>query len=383
MTEKLYDIDSHIKEFEATVIDSYPAEDGYVTILDHTVFFPEGGGQASDIGYLNGVKVYDVQINDQVIYHYTTEQLPKGEKVTGVIDWERRFDFMQQHSGEHIVSGIAHSLYGCENVGFHLGADIVTLDFDKPLSREQISKIEVEANEAVFKNRKFTAYYPDKAALDNLKYRSKKELEGDIRIVEIEDTDMCACCAPHVYEAAEIGIIKLLDSEKLRGGVRIEMKCGRRALADFNERYKSTGEISSMLCAKQNEVSSAVKKLLENIDALKYQIGGLKRRIIADLSDNFDTDEPFTALFQDGFNIKELQLLADALHKKLGGMRAVFSGSNAEYTFAICGEAQKLDSWFKDFKSRLTIRGGGRNGMVQGTVLNTKEEILGVINELD
>jgi len=216
-----------------------------------------------------------------------------------------------------------------------------------------------------------------------LNYRSKKELEGAIRIVEIEDTDMCACCAPHVNEAAEIGIIKLLDSEKLRGGVRIEMKCGRRTIADYNERYKNCAEISAMLCVKQGEIAEAVKKQQTIIGELKYQIGGLKRRIIDDLSRNFQTNDAVSVVFQEGFDIKELQLSADALHKKVGGIRAVFSGSESEFCFAVCGQAELLDNWFKEFKSRLTVRGGGRGGMVQGTVLNTKEEILGVINELD
>ncbi len=383
MTEKLYDIDSHLKEFDATVVDSYPAADGFYTILDRTAFFPEGGGQASDIGALGDAKVYDVQIKDGIIYHYTTKQFQKGEQVTGVIHWERRFDYMQQHSGEHIISGVAHRLYGCENVGFHLGADIVTLDFDKMLSREQILKIETEANEQIFKNVKFSAYYPDDKTLETLTYRSKRELDGAIRIVEIEDTDMCACCAPHVNEAAEIGIIKLLDSQKLRGGVRIEMKCGRRALADYNDRYKNGMEISALLCAKQNEIADAVKKQQSVMEDLKYQIGGLKRRIIADLSKNFNDSKPVSVVFQDGFDIKELQLLSDALHKKAGGIRVVLSGENSEFSFAVCGQAEVLDNWFKGFKSSLNVRGGGRGGMVQGTVLNTKEEILGVINELD
>lgn len=383
MTEKLYDIDSHLKEFDATVIDSYPQADGFFTILDRTAFFPEGGGQASDIGTLGDAKVNDVQIKDGIIYHYTTKQFQKGQQVTGVIDWLRRFDYMQQHSGEHIISGVAHRLFGCENVGFHLGSDIVTLDFDKMLSREQILQIETEANEQIFLNRKFSAYYPDQETLKTLNYRSKKELEGDIRIVEIEDTDMCACCAPHVKESAEIGIIKLLDSEKLRGGVRIEMKCGRRAIADYNERYKNCAEISALLCVKQDEIAQAVKKQQTIIGELKYQIGGLKRRIIDDLSQNFQTNDAVSVVFQEGFDIKELQLLADALHKKAGGIRAVFSGSENEFCFAVCGQAELIDNWFKEFKSRLTVRGGGRGGMVQGTVLNTKEEILGVINELD
>ena len=375
MTEKLYDTDSHIKEFKAVVLDSYPAADGYFTVLDRTAFFPEGGGQASDNGFIDDAKVYDVQINDETIYHYTTKQFEKGQKVIGKLNFERRFDFMQQHSGEHIVSGIAHKLYGCENVGFHLGEDIVTLDFDKLLTREQILKVETLANETVFKNRRFNTYYPDKETLNNLIYRSKKEIEGAVRIVEIEETDMCACCAPHVKEAAEIGIIKLLDSEKLRSGVRIEMKCGRRALADYNNKYDNVRQISSALAVKQTETAEGVDRLLKNISDLKFTITGLKKQIIDGKIKGFANKKEITAVFEDGFEIKELQHFADALFKTYGGIRGVFSSAENGFSFAICGEGEKLDEFFAEFKSKFTLRGGGRNGMVQGTVFASKDEM--------
>lgn len=375
MTKKLYDVDSHSTKFEATVIDSYPLDDGFVTILDQTAFFPEGGGQASDIGFIDEAKVYDVQIKDEIIYHYTTNQFQKGDKVNGKIDFERRFDFMQQHSGEHIVSGVAHSLYGCENVGFHLGIDIVTLDFDKPLTKEQILKIETLANEAVFKNVKFNTYYPDEQTLSTLNYRSKKELEGAVRIVEIENTDVCACCAPHVNTAAEIGIIKLLDSEKLRGGVRIEMKCGKRALEDYNEKYDNVRKISSLLAIKQNEVAKGVERLLDTISDQKFKITGLKKQIIDSKVLNFENNLEKTCVFESDLEIKELQIYADALYKNYGGIRAVLSESENGFSFAICGESDSLDEFFKKFKTEFTVKGGGRNGMVQGTVENTKENI--------
>lgn len=380
MTKKLYDIDSHLIEFGATVIDSYPFANGFVTILDRTAFFPEGGGQASDIGYIDDAKVYDVQINDEIIYHYTTKQFQKGAKVNGKIDFSRRFDFMQQHSGEHIVSGVAHSLYGCENVGFHLGLDIVTLDFDKLLTKEQILKIENLANEAVFKNVKFNTYYPDEQTLSTLNYRSKKELDSAIRIVEIDGTDMCACCAPHVKEAAEIGIIKLLDSVKLRGGVRIEMKCGKRALEDYNQKYDNVRKISSLLAAKQNEVAKGVEKLLDTISDQKFKITGLKKQIIESKVLNFENKTSKTAVFESDLEIKESQIFADALFKKYGGIRAVLSESDNGFSFAICGENAELDEFFKKFKACFTVKGGGRNGMVQGTVETTKENIENFFN---
>lgn len=381
MTIKLYDEDSYIKEFEATVLDSYPKADGFFTILDRTAFFPEGGGQPSDIGFLNDSKVYDVQINDGIIYHYTTKHFEKGERVTGVIDFSRRFDFMQQHSGEHVVSGIAHSLYGCENVGFHLGSDIVTLDFDKYLTREQVLRIEEEANKKVFANLEVRTYYPDDNILKSLNYRSKKELSEAIRIVEIEETDMCACCAPHIKKTGEIGIIALSGGERLRGGIRLELKCGMRAIKDYNEKKESVSAISSMLCIKQNEVALGVDKLLKQISDLKYQLKGITQKTIENKIQNFTPKNRITAEFEENMEIKDLQYFADALFKKAGGIRVVFSSAENGFSFAVCGEADELSDWFKAFKESFEIRGGGRGNMYQGTVFAKQNDLIKYINK--
>ncbi|MBE6809167.1 MAG: alanyl-tRNA editing protein [Ruminococcaceae bacterium] len=381
MTEKLYDIDSHLKEFTATVIDSYQKADGYVTVLDRTAFFPEGGGQASDIGYINGAKVYDVRIQDGIIYHYTSKPFKKGETVLGKLDFERRFDFMQQHSAEHIVSGIAHKYYACENVGFHLGEDIVTLDFDKSLTREDILRIEALSNEAVFKNVGIKAYYPDSEALKAIEYRSKKEIEGAVRIVEIEGVDSCACCAPHVNFSGEIGLIKLLGFEKLRGGVRIELKAGRRALADYNEKYLNVSKISSALCVKQNETADAVERLQKQLSDMKFELTGVKKQILLSKVESFVSERYVTALFEEALEIKDLQYLADALYKKAGGVRAVFSPISDGFSFAICGDEAKLSEFFKAFKKSFSVRGGGRGTMVQGTVVTTKDELMSFLDK--
>lgn len=375
MTEKLYDKDSYIKQFTATVISCEEYFENFAVVLSRTAFFPEGGGQGSDRGFIDNAKVLDVQIKDDKIIHITDSVLPVSAEVTGVIDFDRRFDFMQQHSGEHIVSGVAHRLYGCENVGFHLGEDIVTLDFDKPLSKEQISEIERQSNKAVFENRAFYTYYPDKETLENLVYRSKKEIDGDIRIVEIEGVDMCACCAPHVKNSGEIGLIKLLGVESLRGGVRIELKCAARALSDYNEKYENIKAISAKLCTKQNETADAVLKLCEQISGLKFEITSLKREMLENKVKAFSPEKPITALFEEGLEIKELRHLADALYKKCGGIRAIFSKSENGFSFAICSEEEKLNEFFAKFKTAFLVRGGGRNGMVQGTVMAEKTEI--------
>lgn len=380
MTEKLYDIDSHLKEFTATVIDSYQKADGYFTVLDRTAFFPEGGGQASDIGYINDAEVYDVQLKDGIIYHYTTKPFKKGETVSGKLNFERRFDYMQQHSAEHIVSGIAHKYYGCENVGFHLGEDIVTLDFDKSLTREEILKIESLSNEAVFENVAIKAYYPDRETLKSIEYRSKKEIEGAVRIVEIEGVDYCACCAPHVNFSGEIGLIKLLGFERLRGGVRIELKAGRRALEDYNEKYLNVSKISSALCVKQNETADAVERLQKQLSDMKFELVGIKKQNLLSKVEDFNPESKVTAWFEENLEIKDLQSLADALYKKAGGIRAVFSPVADGFSFAICGEESELAEHFKAFKERFSVRGGGRGTMVQGTVVTNKTEITEFLN---
>ena len=372
MTRKLYDENSHLQQFEAVVLSCEPEGEKYKVVLDCTAFFPEGGGQASDRGTLGGALVLDVQIIDEEIYHFTDKPLEVGSAVQGELDWQRRFDYMQQHSGEHIVSGIAHKLYGCENVGFHLGDDIVTLDFDKYLEREQILQIEKQANEAVYKNVHFYTYYPDEEKLKTLCYRSKKEIDGAVRIVEIEDTDMCACCAPHVNVSGEIGAIKLLDSERLRGGVRIELKCGMRALDDYNEKYRNTAAIGALLSVKQNETAPAVEKLNSLLAAEKQQKTALKKRLAEAMIISAGEEPVF---FAEDLDIKELQLLADGLHKKTGKLHAVFSPVSQGFAFAFCGDAAETDEVFANFKKSNQVRGGGRNGLVQGTVSATKEQI--------
>jgi alanyl-tRNA synthetase len=377
MTKKLYDIDSHLSEFSATVLSCK----GKKAVLDKTAFFPEGGGQTADTGYIDSVRVLDVQIENGVIYHCLEQDIPEGKEVECKLDWGNRFDKMQNHSGEHIISGIVHSLFGYDNVGFHLSDTEMTMDFGGMLSFEDLRRVEKLANEVIYRNAKFNCYYPE--SLEGLEYRSKLDLCEDVRIVEIEGADMCACCAPHVNSASEIGMIKILSSCKNKGGIRIWAVCGNRALFDYNQKCDSAAKISTLLCTPQDEIAKAVEKQLETQEKLSYQIGGLKRKLVAEITDNFDATKSLSAIFVDGFDIKELQNLADALHKKSGGIRAVFSGEINEFFFAICGNAQDLDPWFKEFKAKLNVRGGGRNGIVQGTVYATKESILGVINELD
>lgn len=377
MTERLFDKDSHLKEFEAKVLSCKQIEkEKFAVILDRTAFFYDGGGQECDKGQIGYANVLSVVEDGHDIVHIVDKPLECEKTVFAKIDWTRRFDFMQQHSAEHIVSGVANSLYSCENVGFHLRENIVTLDFDKPLNQEQISKIEELANQKVFENVKFRAYYPEDSVLINLKYRSKKEIDGKIRIVEIENTDMCACCAPHVNYSGEIGLIKLTIQERIRQGVRLELKAGSRLLADYNEKYENIHKISNLLCVKQQDTASAVEKLIDQISELKFKNTGLKKKIILGKSDSFDSSNKIDFLFEEELEIKELQVFSDALYKKYGGIKGVFSPCDSGFYFAICGATQELNEFFVEFKQRFSVKGGGNNGMVQGTVLCDNEESL-------
>lgn len=380
MTEKLYDKDSHLKEFTGTVLSCKKTGEKYTVTLNRTAFFPEGGGQQSDRGYIGGAYISDVQIKNGDILHFADKPLSVGQAYDCKLDFDFRFRNMQNHSGEHIISGIVHRLYGFNNVGFHLGAEM-TMDFDGELTRQQLDEIEDLANKAVYENLPVKAYYPTDEELKQLDYRSKLDLKENVRIVEIKGVDVCACCAPHVKATGEIGVIKILDFEKYKGGVRLIVKCGADALRDYREKYKNVLEISNLLSAKQFEVSAAVVRLNEQLSAEKAAAAALKKRLIAEKAAGFAPDTDKTAVFENGLDIKELQLLADALCQKAGGIRGAFSGADGAFAFAICGEETTLGEFFTKFKAAFNTRGGGRNGIRQGTVCADRAEIEGLFKE--
>lgn len=380
MTEKLYDKDSHLKEFTGTVLSCKKTGEKYAVTLNRTAFFPEGGGQQSDRGYIGDAYISDVQIKNGEILHFADKPLSVGQAYDCKLDFDFRFRNMQNHSGEHIISGIVHRLYGFNNVGFHLGAEM-TMDFDGELTRRQLDEIEDLANKAVYENLPVKAYYPTDEELKSLDYRSKLDLKENVRIVEIKGVDVCACCAPHVKATGEIGVIKILDFEKYKGGVRLLVKCGADALRDYREKYKNVLEISNLLSAKQPTVSAAVVRLNEQLSAEKAETAALKKRLIAEKAAGFAPDTDKTAVFENGLDIKELQLLADALCQKAGGIRGAFSGADGAFSFAICGEETALGNFFAKFKAAFNTRGGGRNGIRQGTVCAERAEIEGLFKE--
>ena len=277
----LYYEDCHLSRFTARVTVCQQAQKGWEIQLDATAFYPEGGGQAADTGTLGGVPVTHVREKDGKIYHLCSAPLEVGAQVEGILDYAGRFDRMQQHSGEHIVSGLIHSRWGWHNTGFHMGSDVVTIDFDGVIPAQELPALEAAANEAVWRNIPLKIWTPSEQELPNVRYRTKRALPWPVRIVEVPGYDTCACCGVHVASTGEIGLIKLFSAIPFRGGTRMEMACGRRALEILNQTYDQNRQVSQAFSAKITETGEAARKMNDQLAALKYRITGLERQIFS------------------------------------------------------------------------------------------------------
>ena len=376
MTIKLYDSDSFATEFEAIVVSCEQVKDGYKTELNQTLFFPEEGGQCADKGTIDGVEVTHAELNGDTIYHYTNTPFEVGKAVRGKIDFDLRFSNMQNHSGEHNICGIAHKLYGCENVGFHLGDGYVTMDLDKPLTNEQLAIIEAKANEAIYRNLPVTAEYPSKEQLQNMDYRAKGEISESLRIVTIGDVDCCACCAPHVKYTGEIGIIKILDAIHYKGGMRLNILCGSLAVADYDERYKRNVEISNLLSAKQPEIVEAVKKLNDDNGKLKQKINELYNTIAKSIAQSAAPSDGNICVFCNSLPANYLQTVASDLALKAGGVAIALTGNDDEgYKYTIAVNDGDIMPFVKQANEALSGRGGGRGSIASGSFAATKQQI--------
>lgn len=383
MTEKLFYQDSHLHEFTAQVLSCEETEKGYKIVLDRTAFFPEGGGQYGDIGWLGEAEVFDTQEKDDVVYHYTKTPLEPGTEVAGRLNWEVRFDRMQQHSGEHIISGLVHGRYGYDNVGFHLADDYCTMDFNGPITPEALKEIEEEANRIVFQNLDIHILYPSKEELKDLEYRSKIEIEGQVRIVDIPGVDVCACCAPHMDTTGEIGLIKLVQMDKYKGGERIYMFSGMRALKDYQTKEASAKAISASLCTKEDEIAEAVTHLKEEQVALKNEIASLKQAMLSYRAAEIDVSAPVVVLFDTELGGNEPRELMNLLLEKGAATCAIFAGTDeAGYRYVIGSHENDVRPYSKILKEKLNGRGGGKPEMIQGSVQSTEEAIREAIAEL-
>ena len=367
-TEKLYYADPFLKEFTATVLDCQAGKNGYTVTLDRTAFYPEGGGQPADHGTLDGAAVTDVHEKNGVIFHNVDRAVEIGKTVSGFIDWARRFDHMQQHSGEHICSGLICGRYGCDNVGFHMGTDIVTIDFNADIPWEELLEIEGQANRYIQEDHPIDIQFHRGAELDAIDYRSKKPLEGDVRIVAFPGADCCACCGTHVLRSGQVGLVKFLSVQKFREGVRIELLCGQRALDYLSRTWEQAKTIGQHLSVKPMDAAAAVERLEGELSALKMRCAGLEEAVFAGIAAE-QAGKGNVLLFQPPMKPDSVRKLADAVSKACGGLAAVFAGEGSHYAYALGrADGQDISAAVKALNGALHGRGGGRNGFAQGSV---------------
>lgn len=383
MTEKLYYDDAYIKEFTAEVKDLARDSESYIAVLDRTAFFPEEGGQSADTGFIGDAAVKDVRERNGVIYHYLDRPLSIGQSYACRIDFADRFEKMQCHTAEHIISGAINKLYGLDNVGFHLGKTDVTMDINGVLSKDQLDEIEAIANRAVFENVPIRTYFPSADELANLTYRSKLDLTDNVRIVEIEGYDMCACCAPHVSYTGEIGLIKILDFEKHRGGLRINIAAGYRALYDYREKYRNVQRISALFSEPQATVADAAEGFVKAYEEQKGRVKAARLEISSLRAELLPKHRGSVAIYYPNMSIDEMRELANCAKSKVGGIIAVLTGEDHDVKYVMTSATVDLAGIYKSINSALLGRGGGRDNMIQGSFGASIEEIKSYFDNLE
>ena len=380
---KLYYDSAYIKEFEAQVLSCQEGKKGWEITLSATAFYPEGGGQPADTGLQGNVRVTDVHEKDGQVVHYTDGPLPVGEMVRGVIDWDRRFQHMQEHSGEHLVSGLIHQRFGYDNVGFHMGTDEVTIDFNGVLEWGDLMAIEEKANGMIWENLEISAVYPEKDELDAMEYRSKKELTGAVRIVSIPGGDVCACCGTHVERTGEIGLVKFLSMIHYKGGVRISLLCGKRAVEDYERKRDQVQKISVLLSARPGEISRAVEKLKDEEAKLQEKLVAAYDKLIASEVRDIKEGDGDIFILEPDFEAIQLRHLVNRLLEEKKGRTVLALGGAAEGSFLYVlgsrdGDMRRLS---RELNGLLNGRGGGSAQMAQGTFFATKDQLQAILKE--
>lgn len=384
MTEKLFYEDSYIKEFQARVLSCRERNGGYQAVLTRTAFFPEGGGQSADTGFLytkegEEIRVTDVHEKDGVVYHHISQPVQEGTEVRGKLDFQERFSKMQQHTGEHILSGLVNRHFGYRNVGFHLGTQEVTMDYNGVLTEEDLRQIEYEANEAVAENIPVKVLYPSKEELKNIIYRSKIEIEGQIRIVQIPGYDSCACCAPHVKETGSVGLIKIVGAVHYKGGMRVSILCGFRALKDYRMKERNVTEISNLLSAKQEDTAQAVEHLGQELNRQKEKNKALQERYVALCLENIRKNtepEENIFLFEEELDPGARRDFVNKGMEMTRGLAGVFVGTDdSGYQYVLGSRRPDIQETGKKLNARFQGKGGGRPPMVQGSLKGKEQEI--------
>lgn len=371
-TRKLYYEDCQLQDFTANVVSCQETKQGWQVVLDATAFYPEGGGQACDLGTLGDANVLDVQEQGEQVVHLCDK--PLSGTVTGKINWERRFDLMQQHSGEHILSGLIHEKFGYHNVGFHIGAQVMEVDFDGPISWEALLELEAKANAAVWKNLPIQCTFPAPEVLPTIAYRSKKALDWPVRIVQVPGYDTCACCGVHVALTGQVGIIKVLSCVKFHQGVRIEMLCGDRAYRYLGQVFEQNRLVSQQFSAKPLETGAAAQRINDQLAEEKFRATGLQKKLFAAIADRY-ADRGNVVHFEEDLPAGSVRELADKIAAVCGGTATVLSGTDdTGYNVCILGAAAK--ELGAAMNQTLNGRGGGKPGTFQGSVKATKAQLL-------
>lgn len=381
--EKLYYKSAYIREFEAVVQSCEPVKHGFQVILDQTAFYPEGGGQPFDTGVLGGVSVLETHEKNGHVVHTLSAPLPVGEKVTGKIDWERRFSNMQGHSGEHLISGLIHAKYGYDNVGFHMGSEEITVDFNGLLEWEDLLQIERQANRLIWSDEKIEAFFPSKEELKTMDYRSKKELDGEIRIVRIPGGDTCACCGTHVERTGEIGLVKFTSMIHYKGGVRIGLLCGARAMEDYENKQARLMEISRLLSAKPGETAKAVGRLKHEAETLAEKVAQYGKKRMETLAESLPESGEDRYIIVSDAGKTELRHLANAVleEKKAKKILALTENVEGGFLYVLGGLSEDVRPVTKELNSLLNGRGGGSMQMTQGTFYAERETLCAILKE--
>lgn len=390
MSVKLYDTDSHIRSFDAVVVSCEMDEKSglYAIELDKTAFFAEGGGQKCDKGTLQQgdllQEVMNVQEKEEHIRHYVKEPVAVGETIHGELDWEYRFGNMQQHSGEHILSGIMYARKGYHNVGFHLGDDVTTLDFDGPMTKEEVLQLEKDGNAIVYRNLPVTIFYPDAETLKQMDYRSKKELTGAVRIVKVgtleEKVDLCACCAPHVMQTGEVGMIKIIRAENYKGGIRLTIVCGMRALKDYGEKHDLLNLMAGELSTSVDHVKTSMDKMRQELTEANARLVKLNQMLndyrIEELKQKAASQRSLCLVEEEGADQVAARNLLNALAPCFEGRVSVLIPKGTDSCFFMAAsEKEDMKLLANKMRQELGAKGGGNSRMIQGTVTEMTEKL--------
>ncbi len=366
---ELFYRDEYAREFDAEVISCQKGKKGYEVVLSDTAFYPEGGGQPADRGTLGQVNVLDVKRRNGEILHITDAPLEPGMTVHGVLDWERRFDHMQQHSGEHILSGVVHAQFGYDNVGFHMNDEVVTVDFNGPITWEEAMELEDKVNAYIWTDAESRELYPSEEELKAMDYRSKIELKGKVRLVEYPGADLCACCGTHVAHTGEIGLMKILSVSRHKDGVRMEMLFGGRAMKDYDRKHLLNTEFSCRLSAKPYETGEALQRVLDEMNAMKFRMQAMNERYYAMRATSIPVGEPVIFFNEPGMSMVEIRKFCDYLIST-GKVKTamIISPKDKESVNYVMGSADlNMRDVGKLLNEELHGRGGGRPEMVQGS----------------